>query len=149
ETLKPFGDPPVAPAAAPDPGNQRHSLNFLLPPAWTNPPGGALQVRAAATIGSDAPKTLAAWASFQTPPWPPTFRVLHVEVCALDANNQRQCASDPGDVSDSMQKMYPVPDGGIEYNPISAGLIDWPGKLEPVAFTQSLLAYYFLLEQPV
>src|SRR5262249_540909 len=41
ETLKPFGDlPAIAPAAGPDQNNQRHSLNFLLPPAWTNPPGG-------------------------------------------------------------------------------------------------------------
>src|SRR5262245_21351347 len=51
ETLKPFGDlPAIAPAAGPDQNNQRHSLNFLLPPAWTNPPGGNLQVRAAATL---------------------------------------------------------------------------------------------------
>src|SRR5260370_19152804 len=36
ETLRPFGDlAAIAPAGLPDQSNQRHPLNFLLPPAWT------------------------------------------------------------------------------------------------------------------
>src|SRR2546427_8509283 len=52
ETLRPFGDLPAIAPAAPDQNNQRHSLNFLLPPAWTNPPGGVLPVHASAALSS-------------------------------------------------------------------------------------------------
>ena len=123
ETLKTFGDlPAIAPAAAPDQNNQRHSLNFLLPPAWTNPPGGNLQVRAAATLNGGTPKVQTASAAFQTSPWPPVFRVTHLEVCAPDADNNRQCPSSFGDVSEFMQKIYPLADGAVEFKYYAAGV---------------------------
>src|SRR5258706_5523099 len=109
ETLRPFGDlPPIAPTGPPDQNNQRHSLNFLLPPAWTRP-AGALQVRAAAKLNGGPDKVLTVSAAFQAPPnWPPVFRVFHLEICAPDADNNRLCPANIGDVSALMQKVYPA-----------------------------------------
>jgi hypothetical protein len=166
ETLRPFGDlSAIAPAGPPDPTNQRHSLNFLLPMAWTRP-AGALQIRAAVKLSSGPEKLQTVSAAFQVAPdWPAVFRVFHLEVCAPDADGKRKCAANLGDVSELMQKIYPVPDGAIEYNPVATGFIEWPAKLgflandsddvrkaaylQQVQFTRFLMAYYFLLEQPV
>jgi hypothetical protein len=139
ETLKPLGDRP------PD------SLNFLLPHSWTNSPG-VLQVHATASLNGGPEKLQTASATFQAPPaWPSVFRVFNIDVCAPDAGGKRQCASNFGDVSDLMQRVYPLTDGAVEYNPIAAGSIDWPGKLdsaaEQIRFTRFLTAYYYLLDQ--
>src|SRR5437016_7058470 len=57
ETLRPFGDLPViAPGGLPDQNNQRHSINFLLPQAWTRV--GDLPVRAAARMNGGPEKLL-------------------------------------------------------------------------------------------
>src|SRR6185369_7891874 len=131
--------------------NQRHSLNFLLPQSWTRP-AGVLQVRATAKPNGGVEKLQTASATFLAPPgWPAVYRVFHLEVCAPDADNKRQCATSPGDPSDLMQRLYPLADGAIEYNPVSAGVIDWPGALnspvEQIRFTRFLMAYYHLIEQ--
>jgi hypothetical protein len=44
----PMNKDAIAPAAAPDENNPRHSLNFILPSTWTNPPNGALHLHATA-----------------------------------------------------------------------------------------------------
>ncbi|HTM47752.1 MAG TPA: choice-of-anchor D domain-containing protein [Bryobacteraceae bacterium] len=146
ETLKPFGDTAIAPAGAPDPDNQRHSLNFMLPLSWTRP-GAALQVRASARLNTAPEKVQTATATFQPAPgWPPVFRVLHLEFCAPDAAGLRQCAGDPGDVSGLLQSALPLPDGGVEYNPVAAAAIEWPRVLSSIDLTRFLLSYYYLLE---
>ena len=162
ETLRPFGNlPAIAPAGAPDQNNQQHSLNFLLPRSWTilTTP---LTVHASVTLNNGPQKTQTATGTFQ-PLTTPVFRVFHVDVCALDATGSRQCPPNLGDVSEWMQKIYPLADGAVEYNPLPAGVIDWPGKLgfevnhwfdvvtaaylEQTRFSKFLSAYYFLLEQ--
>src|SRR5260221_11194055 len=150
ETLRPFGDlPAIAPAGTPDQNNQRHSLNFHLPQAWTR--AGDLQVRAAARLNAGPEKLLPVSATFQAAPnWPAVFRVLHLEVCA-PGGGKKQCASNLGEPSELMQRVYPLADGAVEYNPVPAGSIDWPGDLlspaEQIRFTRFLIAYYHLIEQ--
>src|SRR5947207_421879 len=154
DTLRPFGLPAIAPAGAPDQNNQQHSLNFLLPRSWTILTA-PLTVRATATLNGGPARTQAASATFQIPAgWPSVFRVAHLDVCARDANGVRQCPPSLGDVSDVMQKTFPLADGAVEYNPVAAGAIDWPGALsfapdEQTRLSKFLTGYYFLLEQPV
>src|SRR5262245_37801092 len=146
ETLRPFGDlPAIAPAGSPDQSNQRHSLNFLLPPAWTR--AGLLQVRATARLNAGPEKLQPVSARFQSAPnWPTTFRVLHLEVCASDAGGKKQCASDLGDPSELMQRVYPLADGAVEYNPAPTGAINWPGDFlaapDQIRFTGFLCAFF-------
>jgi len=47
-----------------------------------------------------------------------------------------------------------LPDGAVEYNPVLAGVIDWPSLLsfapdEQTRLSKFLTGYYFLMEQPV
>src|SRR5260370_22539648 len=154
ETLRPFGNlPAIAPAGAPDQNNQQHSLNFLLPRSWTilRTP---LTVHASATLNNGPSRTQAASALFQIPPgWPSVFRVSYVGVCVPDGVGGRQCPLSLGDVSDLLQKTYPLADGALEYNPLATGLIDWPGALSfaphgRTRFLKFLSRYYFLLAPP-
>jgi hypothetical protein len=74
------------------------------------------------------------------------FRVLHLEFCATDTGGKRQCAADPGDVSSLLQSALPLSDGGLEYNPVAAAAVEWPGALSSIDLTRFLLSYYYLLE---
>jgi hypothetical protein len=121
----------------------------------------ALRVHASATLNGGTQKTLSAAAVFQTS-GVPLFRVFHVEVCAPDSQGNRQCPPKFDDVSEQLQKVFPVADGVVEYTPLPAGTIEWPAPLgyspddsddvkaaaqfQQLRLTKFLKSYSYLLE---
>ena len=135
----------MAPASPPDRNNPRDSMNFLLPAAWTVPtrsPAGPLKLPltlvAKVSLNNGPEQQVTQSADFEQPPtWPATFRVRYVEVCAPDAQGNRQCGNAPPDdiATDLMQRIYPVSDGGLDYGWQFGPQLEWPKSLGYTPYT--------------
>src|SRR5262249_1262213 len=125
-----------APVTIPDRNNQSHSLNFLLPDAWTVKEGLALHLR----VQLDTRDGRITWMNnentdpFQAPPfkkppnWPATFTVYTLPVCAAIDDEKITCPPELGDLSGVLETLYPVSNGAIEYSFLAAPVV-FPAKL--------------------
>ncbi len=158
ESVTAFNADAIAPGGTPDPNNQRHSLNFLLPAKWMLPRGPAdkldnnttqpLTLTATITVNGQKDTKTRGGFLMRVSPFSYPLNTPYLEVCAPTCPDHDLVDA----AGEFLRRTLPIPDSGLKYGPSAlVPLIAWPrvihDQTEQFRLAMAVRAIYKLSEK--